>query len=76
MGVQEHVAGGCCMCEQRARMGASRWEEKACPDCPMTNIQPKVGLERLVDLSTISNGITHLEKWPLERRQSQKGEEW
>ena len=35
------------------------WEEKACPDCPMTNIQPEVGLERLVDLSTISNRSTH-----------------
>jgi hypothetical protein len=30
-------------------MAASLWEEKAYPDCPLTNIQPKVGLERLVD---------------------------
>jgi hypothetical protein len=43
----------------RTRMGASLWEEKACPDGPMTNIQPKVSLERLVDFSTISNRCTH-----------------
>ncbi len=47
------------MCQQKNSDGASLWEEKACPDCSMTNIQPEVGLERLVDLSTISNGNTY-----------------
>src|SRR5260221_1613706 len=30
------------MCQQQDSDGASLWEEKACPDCPMTNIQPEV----------------------------------
>jgi len=34
--------------------------------CPMTNIQPEVGLERLVDLSTISNSSTACLVLPLE----------
>jgi hypothetical protein len=50
--------GGCCKCQQQDSDGASLWEEKACPDCPMINIQPEVGLKRLVDLSTISNRST------------------
>ena len=46
------------MCQQQNSDGASLWDEKACPDCPMTNIQPEVGLERLGDLSTISYSST------------------
>jgi hypothetical protein len=45
------------MCQQQKSDGASLWEEMA---CPMTNIQPEVGLERLVDLSTISYSSTPL----------------
>jgi hypothetical protein len=47
------------MCQQQDSDGASLWEGKACLDCSITNIQPEVGLERLVDLSTISNRNTH-----------------
>ena len=46
------------MCQQKMSDGASLWEEKACPDCPMTKNRPEMGLERLVELSTISNGCT------------------
>ena len=46
------------MCQQQDSDGASLWEGKACPDCSITNIQSEVGLERLVDLSTISNRNT------------------
>ena len=46
------------MCQQQVSDGASLWEGKARPDCSITNIQPEVGLERLVDLSTISNRNT------------------
>ena len=45
------------MCQQQKSDGASLWEEMA---CPMTNIQPEVGLERLVDLSTISYSSTSI----------------
>ena len=34
-------------------------EEKASLDCKITKNRPQMGLERLVDLSTISNGSTH-----------------
>jgi hypothetical protein len=44
--------------QQQDSDGASLWERKACPDCSITNIQPEVGLERLVDLSIISNRNT------------------
>ena len=50
--------GGCCMCHQQDSDGASLWEGKAYPDCPMTYTQLEAGLERLVDLSTISNRST------------------
>jgi hypothetical protein len=43
------------MCQQQDADGASLWEEKA---CPVINIQLEVGLEMLVDLSTISNRST------------------
>ena len=46
------------MSQQQDSDGASLWEGKDCPDCSITNIQPEVGLERLVDLSTISNRNT------------------
>ena len=48
------------MCRQQGLDGASLWERKACPGCPITNTQPEVGLERLVDLSTISNVSTSI----------------
>ena len=48
------------MCQQKNSDGASLREEKACPDCLMTKNRPEVGLQRLVDLSTISNGSTSL----------------
>ena len=48
------------MCQQKMSEGASLREEKACPDCPMTKNRPEMGLERLVELSTISNGCTEL----------------
>jgi hypothetical protein len=47
------------MCQQKMSEGASLREEKACPDCPMTKNRPEMGLERLVELSTISNGCTN-----------------
>ncbi len=46
------------MCQQKMSEEASLREEKACPDCPMTKNRPEMGLERLVELSTISNGCT------------------
>ena len=38
--------------------GASLRDEKACPDCPMTKNRPEMGLERLVEFSTMSDGST------------------
>jgi hypothetical protein len=46
------------MCQQKMSDGASLREEKACPDCPMMKNRPEMGLERLVELSTISYGCT------------------
>jgi hypothetical protein len=46
------------MCQQKLSDGASLREEKACPDCPMTKNRLETGLERLVELSTISYGCT------------------
>jgi hypothetical protein len=46
------------MCQQKISDGASLREEQACPDCPLTKNRPVKGLERLVELSTISNGST------------------
>jgi hypothetical protein len=43
------------MCQQQKSDGASLWDEMV---SPMTNIQPEVGLGRLVDLSTISYSST------------------
>ena len=37
---------------------SSLWEEKACLDCFITENLPKVGLERLLELSTMSYGST------------------
>ncbi len=48
------------MCQQKMSDGASLQEEKACPDCPMTKNRPEMGLERLVELSTISYGCTKI----------------
>ena len=42
----------------RTRVKASLWEELAFPDCPLPIIHPNMGMERLVDLSTISNRST------------------
>ena len=53
------------MREQQDSDGASLWEEQVCLDCLMTNIQPEVGLQRLVDLSTISDSSTGTGTAPL-----------
>ena len=51
------------MCQQKMSEEASLREEKACPDCPMTKNRPEMGLEKLVELSTISNGCTLPISW-------------
>lgn len=52
-------AGGY-LCPQRMSDGASLWEEKVCPDCPLTKNLPERGLERLLELSTMFNRSTDL----------------
>ncbi len=46
------------ICPQRLSDRASLREEKVCPDCPLTKNRPERDLERLLELSTISNGST------------------
>jgi len=46
------------ICPQKMSDGASIREEKVCPDCPLTKNRPKIGLERLLELSTMFNGST------------------
>jgi len=43
---------------QKSSNGASLWEEKACLDCFITENRPEVGLEKLLELSTMSDGST------------------
>ena len=47
---------------QKCSEGASRCEELAYPDCCITKSLPELGLERLVELSTLSNGNTRRKK--------------
>jgi hypothetical protein len=63
MWMQCHVAGRWMNVLAKHSDGASLWEEKACPDCLITKNWPEVGLQRLLELSTISNGSTHLVAW-------------
>ena len=46
------------ICQEKMSDGASLREEKACPDCPLTKNRPEMGLERLVEFSTMSDGST------------------
>jgi hypothetical protein len=59
------------MCQQKLSDGASLREEKACPDCPLTKNRLETGLERLVELSTISYGCTDACEILEERRTEQ-----
>jgi hypothetical protein len=47
------------MCQQKQSDGASLWEEKVCPDFPLTKNRPERGLVRLVEFSTMFNGSTY-----------------
>jgi hypothetical protein len=48
---------------KRAQIGALLWAEKACLDCLITKNRPAVGLEGLVDLSTMCNVSTRRSFW-------------
>ena len=56
----DHVVGRWVKVLAECLEGASRWEELAPLDCPITTNRPEVALERAVDLSTMSNGSTPL----------------
>jgi hypothetical protein len=45
-------------CSQKHSDGALLREEKACLDCLIIKNRPEMGLERPVELSTMSNGST------------------
>lgn len=51
---------GWVMCKQKKSDGASLQDEMACLDCLITKNRPEQRSQGLVELSTISNGSTHL----------------
>jgi IS1 family transposase len=53
------------ICQEKMSDGASLREEKACPDCPLTKNRPEMGLERLVEFSTMSDGSAVSKVLPL-----------
>jgi hypothetical protein len=60
------------MCQQKNSDEASPREEVACLDCPLTKIQPEMCSQRLIELSTITNGWTsnrccHRIRWIIRR---------
>ena len=58
MGKKCHVARKLVKVPQKSSDGALLCEEKAQLDCLITKNRPEMGLERLVELSTISYGST------------------
>ena len=58
MGKKCHAARKLVKVPQKSSGGALLWEEKAQLDCLITKNRPAMGLERLVELSTISYGCT------------------
>ena len=60
MGKKCHVARKLVKVPQKSSDGALLCEEKAQLDCLITKNRPEMGLERLVELSTISYGCTYI----------------